>query len=74
MCGIVGIFNVKVQTKELREKALGMSKKIRHRGPDWSGIYCGGSAILCHERLSIVDPHSGKQPLFSPDRKKSACC
>lgn len=70
MCGIVGIFNVKVQTKELREKALVMSKKIRHRGPDWSGIYCGGSAILCHERLSIVDPHSGKQPLFSPDRKQ----
>ena len=70
MCGIVGIFNVKVQTKELREKALGMSKKIRHRGPDWSGIYCGGSAILCHERLSIVDPHSGKQPLLSPDRKQ----
>ena len=45
MCGIVGIFNVKVRTKELREKALGMSKKIRHRGPDWSGIYCGGSAM-----------------------------
>ena len=51
MCGIVGIFNVKVQTKELREKALGMSKKIRHRGPDWSGIYCGGSAILCHSLI-----------------------
>ena len=47
-----------------------MSKKIRHRGPDWSGIYCGKSAILCHERLSIVDPQSGGQPLFSPDRKQ----
>ena len=47
-----------------------MSKKIRHRGPDWSGIYCGGSAILAHERLSIVDPESGGQPLFSPDRKQ----
>lgn len=47
-----------------------MSKKIRHRGPDWSGIYCGKSAILCHERLSIVDPQSGKQPLFSPDKKQ----
>lgn len=70
MCGIVAIFNIKEQTKELRDKALKMSKKIRHRGPDWSGIYCGKSAILCHERLSIVDPKSGKQPLFSPDRKQ----
>ena len=47
-----------------------MSQKIRHRGPDWSGIYCGGSAILAHERLSIVDPESGGQPLYSPDRKQ----
>ena len=47
-----------------------MSKKIRHRGPDWSGIYTGGSAILAHERLSIVDPESGRQPLFSPDVKQ----
>ena len=70
MCGIVGIFNIKQQTPELRQKALKMSQKIRHRGPDWSGIYCGGSAILAHERLSIVDPESGGQPLFSPDRKQ----
>lgn len=70
MCGIVSIFNIKEQTPELREKALAMSKKIRHRGPDWSGIYCGKSAILCHERLSIVDPQSGKQPLFAPDNKQ----
>ena len=70
MCGIVGIFKVKEQTSELRQKALRMSQKIRHRGPDWSGIYCGGSAILAHERLSIVDPESGGQPLFSPDRKQ----
>ena len=66
MCGIVAILNVKEQTHELREKALKMSQKIRHRGPDWSGIYCGGSAILAHERLSIVDPESGGQPLYSP--------
>ncbi len=70
MCGIIGIFKVKEQTHELRDKALCMSKKIRHRGPDWSGIYCGGSAILAHERLSIVDPESGGQPLFSPDRRQ----
>lgn len=70
MCGIVSIFNVKQQTPELRTKALKMSQKIRHRGPDWSGIYCGKSAILAHERLSIVDPESGKQPLFACDGKQ----
>ena len=70
MCGIAAIFNIKEQTQELRTKALSMAKKIRHRGPDWSGIYCGGSAILAHERLSIVDPQSGGQPLYSPDKKQ----
>ncbi|KAA6347757.1 Asparagine synthetase B (glutamine-hydrolyzing) [termite gut metagenome] len=69
MCGIVGIFNIKQQSKETRAKALKMSQRLRHRGPDWSGIYVGGSAILAHERLSIVDPRSGGQPLYSPDRK-----
>ena len=69
MCGIVSIFNIQQQTPALRQKALKMSQKIRHRGPDWSGIYVGKSAILAHERLSIVDPESGKQPLFSPDGK-----
>ena len=59
MCGIAGIFNIQSQTPELRNKALRMAQKIRHRGPDWSGIYVGGSAILAHERLSIVDPESG---------------
>lgn len=68
MCGIVAIFHVEEQTQALRDKALRMSQKIRHRGPDWSGIYCGGRAILAHERLSIVDPESGQQPLYSPDR------
>lgn len=70
MCGIAAIFNIKEQTSNLRDKALKMAKKIRHRGPDWSGIYCGGSAILAHERLSIVDPESGGQPLYSPDKKQ----
>lgn len=70
MCGIAGIFNITSQTPELRNKALRMAQKIRHRGPDWSGIYVGGSAILAHERLSIVDPESGGQPLYSPDRKQ----
>ena len=70
MCGIVALLNIQKQTHELREQTLKMSQKIRHRGPDWSGIYCGSSAILAHERLSIVDPESGGQPLFSPDRKQ----
>ena len=70
MCGIVALLNVKEQSKQLREKALRMSQKIRHRGPDWSGIYSGGTAILAHERLSIVDPESGGQPLFAPDHKQ----
>lgn len=70
MCGIVGIFRIKQQTQELRKKALKMSQKLRHRGPDWSGIYVGASAILAHERLSIVDPQSGGQPLYSSDHKQ----
>lgn len=48
----------------LRPRILEMSKKLRHRGPDWSGIYSGDKAILAHERLAIVDPASGKQPLL----------
>lgn len=70
MCGIVGIFQIKQQSEALRQKALKMSHTLRHRGPDWSGIYVGGSTILAHERLSIVDPQSGSQPLYSPDRKQ----
>mgnify|MGYP002623870662 CR=1 FL=1 len=70
MCGIVAILKVREQTQAVRQKALRMSQKLRHRGPDWSGIYCGGSAVLAHERLSIVDPESGGQPLYSPDRRQ----
>jgi asparagine synthase (glutamine-hydrolysing) len=67
MCGIVGVFDLKQKARELRPQVLEMAKKLRHRGPDWSGIYLNDSAILAHERLSIVDPQSGKQPLLSPD-------
>lgn len=69
MCGIVGIFNLKKQAEELRPQALQMSRKQRHRGPDWSGSFTSDKAILVHERLSIVDPASGKQPLLSADGK-----
>ncbi|MFI3289764.1 MAG: asparagine synthase B [Rikenellaceae bacterium] len=69
MCGIIGIFDLKSESSKLRGRALSMAKKIRHRGPDWSGIYCSKNAILAHERLSIVDPQSGGQPLKSKDGK-----
>lgn len=69
MCGIVCAFDIKQKASELRPQVLQMSKKIRHRGPDWSGIFSCDKAIMAHERLSIVDPMSGKQPLFSKDGK-----
>ena len=77
MCGFVGAFDLSSGgspiaeglKEELRAQVLEMSKRIRHRGPDWSGVYTGENAILSHERLSIVDPLSGKQPLVSDDEK-----
>ena len=69
MCGIVCAFDLKEKSDVLRPRLLEMSAKIRHRGPDWSGIYSNDKAILAHERLAIVDPASGRQPLFSEDKK-----
>ena len=77
MCGFVGAFDLSAGNQpiddglreQLRSQVLVMSKKIRHRGPDWSGVYSGGNAVLSHERLAIVDPLSGKQPLVSDDGK-----
>ena len=69
MCGIVCAFDLKEKAETLRPQILEIAKKVRHRGPDWSGIYSADNAILAHERLAIVDPASGKQPLFSPDKK-----
>ena len=68
MCGIVAAFGEKIGTQEMRQQVLSMSKKIRHRGPDWSGIYVSDNAIMAHERLSIVDPQSGGQPLKTKDK------
>ena len=67
MCGIVCAFDLKQDSETLRPQILEMSKRVRHRGPDWSGIYHSKNAILGHERLAIVDPASGKQPLYSED-------
>lgn len=69
MCGIVAIFNLKESADKMRSQAINMAKKVRHRGPDWSGIYCGNNTILAHERLAIVDPQSGGQPLYTEDHK-----
>lgn len=77
MCGFVGCFDLSSGgapiadglKEELRSQVLEMSRRIRHRGPDWSGVYTGNNAILSHERLAIVDPLSGKQPLVSDDEK-----
>lgn len=69
MCGIVCAFEPKQDVSELRPQLLEMAKKLRHRGPDWSGIYSSDSAVMAHERLAIVDPASGGQPLYSADRQ-----
>ena len=68
MCGIVCAFNTSGD-KLLRPRVLEMAKTIRHRGPDWSGIYSNENAIIAHERLAIVDPSSGQQPLFSQENR-----
>ena len=67
MCGIVCAFDLKQTAEDLRPQVLEMAKSVRHRGPDWSGIFSNEKAILGHERLAIVDPTSGNQPLFSED-------
>ncbi len=67
MCGFVGAFNITDEIGDMRERVIQMSKKIRHRGPDWSGVFASNNCVLAHERLSIVDPFSGKQPLKSKD-------
>src|SRR5690606_38667780 len=68
MCGIIGAFELKQPVSQVRPQVLEMAKRIRHRGPDGSGIYSSEHAMLAHERLAIVDPESGNQPLYSRDR------
>lgn len=68
MCGFVGVFDITQNVEELRTQVLSMAKKIRHRGPDWSGVFSSDKAILAHERLSIVDIESGNQPLYNKER------
>jgi asparagine synthase (glutamine-hydrolysing) len=70
MCSIFGIFDIQTDIKPLRESAIRLSGLLRHRGPDWSGIWNDDSSILAHERLAIVDMEHGAQPLLSPDGSK----
>jgi glutamine phosphoribosylpyrophosphate amidotransferase len=65
MCSIFGVLDIKTDAVELRKKALELSRLMRHRGPDWSGVYASDKAILAHERLSIVDVNAGAQPLYN---------
>ena len=70
MCGIVCAFDIKSKSDFVRSNVLKMAQKVRHRGPDWSGVYSNNNAVLAHERLAIVDPTSGKQPIISDDGNK----
>ncbi len=68
MCGILGIFDSALDETQLRQKLIAASKKLRHRGPDWSGYQIVGNHGIAHERLAIIDPESGSQPIVSPSR------
>ncbi|MFC4656362.1 MULTISPECIES: asparagine synthase B [Rheinheimera] len=68
MCSIFGVLDIKTDVKALRQQALQLSKLLRHRGPDWSGVWNDDNAILVHERLAIVDTENGAQPLINPNR------
>ncbi len=71
MCSVFGVLDIKTDPQQLRDVALKMSKTMRHRGPDWSGIYSSEKAILVHERLAIVDLNSGAQPLYNPQQTQA---
>ena len=68
MCSIFCVLDIKTDASALRPKALECSRLLRHRGPDWSGVYHNNNAILVHERLAIVDIETGAQPLYNQNR------
>ena len=69
MCSVLGVFDPRpvADLTALRAQALERSALQRHRGPDWSGVHVDPHAVLVHERLAIVDPAGGAQPLYSAD-------
>ena len=73
ICGVLSILDIKDDPKKMRDQALVQVKRLRHRGPDWNGIYADDDVVMAHERLSIVDVDSGEQPLFSDDGQIILC-
>jgi asparagine synthase (glutamine-hydrolysing) len=71
MCSIFGVLELRQDPKLVRKMALKQSRLLRHRGPDWSGVYASDSAVLAHERLSIVDVNTGAQPLLSESGRQA---
>ena len=69
MCSILGILDIQDKPSSLRAEVLSRSRRQRHRGPDWSGVHEDDRVILAHERLAIVDPESGAQPLYGNDER-----
>jgi len=65
MCSIFGVLEIRQDLQTVRKLALQQSRLLRHRGPDWSGIYTADKAVLAHERLAIVDVNTGAQPIMS---------
>ncbi|KAJ8624469.1 hypothetical protein MRB53_032999 [Persea americana] len=68
MCGILAVLGCSDDSQGKRVRVLELSRRLKHRGPDWSGIYQHGGLFLAHQRLAIVDPASGDQPLFNEDK------
>ena len=68
MCGILAVFGSSLSDIELRKKVIECSQRLRHRGPDWSGYLVETGNGIGHERLAIIDPESGAQPLYSHDK------
>ncbi|OUZ99119.1 Class II glutamine amidotransferase domain [Macleaya cordata] len=68
MCGILAVLGCSDDSQAKRVRVLELSRRLKHRGPDWSGLYQHGDCFLSHQRLAIVDPASGDQPLFNEDK------
>ncbi|CAA6658823.1 unnamed protein product [Spirodela intermedia] len=68
MCGILAVLGCADASLARRSRVIELSRRLRHRGPDWSGIHCFEDCYLAHQRLAIMDPTSGDQPLYNEDK------
>ena len=68
MCGILAVLGCADDTQGKRVRVLELSRRLKHRGPDWSGMHQVGDCYLSHQRLAIIDPASGDQPLYNEDK------